>query len=148
MPSDPLLQYLNFALTFESAVASGNWQRLAPYFTDDAVSEIEASALGHRVTGRDAVLAAFKRACTNFDLRFDAREPLWLACPTLVGNVVHVPFVVHFHRQGLPSMSLRGEEWNHFRDGRIERHAERFENEPEILAYLKQHDRGLRPTAR
>jgi SnoaL-like domain len=145
MSPDPLLQYLNFALAFESAVSSGDWKPLGAYLTDDVVSEVEASALGHRVSGRDAVLAAFSGACTNFDLRFDAREPLWLARPALDGDVVHVPFVVHYHRAGLPSLSLRGEEWNHFRDGRIARHAERFENEPEILAYLRLHDGALRP---
>ena len=52
------------------AAIRDDWSRLAPYFTEDAVADLN----GTRVRGRDAVVNAFRTAVAMFDRRFDSRR--------------------------------------------------------------------------
>jgi hypothetical protein len=136
MSIDPLVRFLNYALAFESAFFTDEWKAIEPYFTEDAVSEIQGTLFPGRFSGREAVLAAFKSSCDQFDRRFDSREPQFLEPPERIEGGIYIKFVVTYSRNSLPPLALLGEEWNYFRGERIERHIECFSNEDEVSEFL------------
>lgn len=145
MSNDPLVVFLNYALALETAYFTREWKVIEPYFTEDAVSEIQGALFPNRSEGREAVLAAFKNSCDQFDRRFDSREPRFLEPPVQIEGGVYIKFVITFHRHGLPPLNLEGEEWDYFRGDRIERHIERFSNEHEVDEFLERHSGQLLP---
>ena len=54
-------------------------------------------------------------------------------------------FVVTYRRTGLPPFELRGEEWDFFRDGKLEFHREKLANVADGLEFLKRHAKELLP---
>ncbi len=145
MSHDPVLCFFNYALAFESAVATDDWSSIEPYFTEDAVSEIQGTLFPGWFEGRSAVLTAFKHSCDQLDRRFDFREPRLLELPERIDGGVHIRFVLTFRRNGVPPLDLKGEEWDFFRAERIERHVERFDNEDEVADFLTRYSAQLHP---
>jgi len=54
-------------------------------------------------------------------------------------------WVVTYRREGIPPIELHGEEWDFFRDGKLDFHRESIHNADELLAYLARHEARLRP---
>jgi hypothetical protein len=147
MNNDSIVHFLNYALAFETAYFTQEWKVIEPYFTEDAVSEVQGRLFPSQCEGRAAVLAAFKNSCDQFDRRFDSREPRFLQLPERIEGGVYIKFVITFYRNGLPPLNLEGEEWDYFRGDRIERHIERFSNETEVDEFLARYSGELFPTA-
>ena len=77
-----LQRFLEYAEAFEHAYASGQWQELASYFTDDAVYEIrmdDQAPVEYR--GREAVLDYLASVTEGFDKRFASRKLLPFEAP-------------------------------------------------------------------
>jgi hypothetical protein len=145
MIHDPLVLFLNYALAFETAYFTREWQVIEPYFTEDAVSEIQGTLFPNFSEGKEAVLEAFNNSCDQFDRRFDSREPRFVQPPALIEGGVYVKFIITFRQQGLPPLDLEGEEWDYFRGDRIARHIERFSNESEVSEFLTRYSGQLFP---
>ena len=79
-------QFNAYADAFELSYEDDNWQRLAPYFTEDAVYK---HGTGPDAEGRDAVLAYFQDAVNASDRRFDTREFVGEPTVTEAGEQVH-----------------------------------------------------------
>lgn len=85
--TDPRIDRFHaYATTFEAAHESDDWSVLAPYFTEDAISELN----GARVEGRGAVLASFRDSVTTFDRRFDSRHLHITHGPIVDDERVHI----------------------------------------------------------
>ena len=139
--ADPIARYHAYAAAFEAAYVSDDWSHLEPYFTVDAVADLNGTC----VRGRDGVLTAFRTAVTIFDRRFDARRVRLVEGPTLEGGRVHTKAVAVYERDGLPPLELTGEEWFTFAGDRICHHLDRVVNLPDVMAYLARHAGALRP---
>jgi len=138
-----IARYHAYADAFEAAYATDDWSLLAPYFTEDAVADLN----GTRVQGRDAVLTAFRTAVTIFDRRFDTRRMALVLGPEITDGRVHTKAVGRYERAALPPLELEGEEWFTFAGDRISHHVDRVVNLPNVMAYLARHAGGLRPLA-
>jgi hypothetical protein len=146
--SSELKAFQAYAMAFEAGYASGDWKgTVGPCMDDDVVWSVAGVAppFGGVWQGRDDVLGAIQFSTDHFDHRFDAREPRILEGPTAFPGGIYMRWAVTYRREGLPPFELLGEEWDFFRDGKLELHRERFANPDETLAYLKRHGSELRP---
>jgi len=140
--------FLSYAAAFEAGFAADDWKLVAASLTDDVVWTVGGvpPPVGGVYQGRADVLRAMKQSCDSFDRRFDVREPRIVDGPTpLPGGGVYFTFVVTYRRAGVPPMDLHGEEWDFFRDGKLEFHREKLWNIPELLALVAEHDAALLP---
>ena len=73
-----------YAAAFERVYQNDEWAELEPYFTEDAVYEIEGGPpFGGRAAGRPALLAHLEKSVNAFDRRFPRRSLQLLEGPTL-----------------------------------------------------------------
>lgn len=140
---------LRYAGAFEEAFAAHDWKILESHLTEDVGWSVHGAAapFGGTCQGRDDVLAAIRESCSGFDHRFDLRTPELAEGPHVIPGGVHFTWVVTYARTGLPDFVLRGEEWDLFRDGRLEFHREKLWNGDEAYEYLALHGASLRPEA-
>ena len=145
--SPELESFRAYALAFEAGYASDDWKTVDAHLTEDALWVVAGAPppLGGVSQGREAILRAIKESCDSFDRRFDIRDPRIVHGPTRIPGGVHFTWVVTYRRHGLPPFELHGEEWDFFRDGKLEFHRERFTNLPEAVEYLKSHSGSLLP---
>ena len=139
--------FFAFALAFEKGFVADDWGVVEPQLADDVVWIVAdmPEPIGGVHRGVRATLAAIAESCNAFDRRFDAREPRILEGPTPIPGGVHLTWVVTYRREGLPAFELRGEEWDFFRDGKLELHRERMENLGDGLAFVREHEKALLP---
>lgn len=145
MNDSALVHFLNYALAFETAYFTNRFEVLEPYFTEDAISEIHSTQFPGKCEGRKAVLLAFRDSCNKIDRRFDRREPRFTIPPKIIDGGVYFKFIITYYRDGLPPLNLEGEEWDYFRDNRIERHVEKFSDKNEIVEFLTNYSEQLLP---
>ena len=147
MSSEHTEAFFHFALAFEKGFAEDVWSVLEPTLADDVLWIVAdmPEPIGGVHSGARATLAAIAQSCAAFDRRFDAREPRILEGPTPIPGGVHLTWVVSYRRAGLPDFELRGEEWDFFRDGKLELHRERMENLADGLEFIRKHDEALLP---
>jgi len=147
MSSEIFDSFKAYALAFEKGYASDDWKIVGDQLTQDAVWAVDGVSppIGGVVQGHESVLRAIQKSCDGFDRRFDLREPRILAGPTPIPGGVHFTWVVTYRRKGLPPFELRGEEWDFFRDGKLEFHREKLANVADGLDFLKRHAKELLP---
>lgn len=145
--SDPVADFGRFALAFEQSFSSEDWTPVAEHVTDDLVWIVRGphEPLAGTFVGRDAAIAAVDESCAAFDRRFDRRDPKILVGPTPIPGGVHLTWEVTYSRAGVEPFVLRGEEWDFFRDGKLELHRECIHNTGELYDYLARHGGALRP---
>jgi ketosteroid isomerase-like protein len=140
------MQFGAYAAAFEKAYVSDEWSLVEPFFTEDAVYEINLEPpMGGRVEGRAAILAYFKEVLDGFDRRFESRELVLLEGPKEDGQSVWVRGRATYRAAGVPELVLELEETAHFEGERISRLEDRYEPEMEqqISAYLTEHGAKL-----
>ncbi|MGH7288655.1 MAG: hypothetical protein ACREI8_11625 [Myxococcota bacterium] len=146
MSSDAMQAFHTYATAFEVGFASRDWKAtVGPRMTADVVWSVAGAPppFGGVWQGHDDVLGAILYSTDHFDRRFDAREPRIVDGPTEIPGGIHLRWVVTYRRAGLPPFELQGEEWDLFRDGKLEFHHERITNPADTLAYLGQHGEKL-----
>ena len=147
MSSDLVQAFQEYALAFEKSYASDDWSDVAACLASDVVWALGGAPppIGGAWQGPEAVLGAIRASVGSFDRRFDAREPRILEGPTGIPGGVHLSWVVTYRREGLPPFDLLGEEWDFFRDGKLEFHRERISNAAEVFDFLTRHGDRLLP---
>jgi hypothetical protein len=145
--SSELESFRAYALAFEAGYESDDWNTVDAHLTDDALWVVAGAPppFGGVSQGREAILRAIKESCDNFDRRFDVREPRIVDGPTRIPGGVHFTWIVTYRRHDLPPFELHGEEWDFFRDSKLEFHREKFTNLSEAVEYLKRHSGNLLP---
>jgi hypothetical protein len=145
--SDSIQDFGRFALAFEQSFASDDWTAVGEHVTDDLVWIVRGphEPIAGTFVGRDAAIAAVDESCAAFDRRFDRREPKILAGPTPIPGGVHLAWEVTYSREGIDPFVLRGEEWDFFRDGKLDLHRESIHNTQDLYEYLAKHSGALRP---
>ena len=112
-----LEQFQAYAAAFEQSYTDDNWQRLAEFFTADAVY---APGDGTEAVGRDQVLARLRDSVNGLDRRFDARE-LDSSPPAAEGDTVSLSWHLKLSKAGVPDLTASGVEHATYTDGAISR---------------------------
>jgi hypothetical protein len=116
---DNLTRFLAYAGAFEKTYEDDDWQRLAPYFADDAVYEVKGLGLDCRLQGAAAIFAGIRKSLDNFDRTFASRKIEITAGPDVEGDVIRIGWTVTYDREGLEAFPLRGRTEVRYCDGKI-----------------------------
>jgi hypothetical protein len=114
-----LQQFMAYAADFEKTLLDDDWSRLARYFTDDAVYEIEGSSLACRLQGRDAIFAGLKKSLDGFDRKFPGRDIAVLDGPHVSDDEIRMRWQVTYTKDGVPPFVLSGRGLVRYRGDRI-----------------------------
>jgi len=124
---DLVKRFGEYAAAFERVYQSDDWSQLEPFFTEDAVYEVQGGPpFGGSAEGREALIAHLRRSVDAFDRRFPSRRLQLLEGPTLHGDRVWMRWRVSYSGPGIPELVLDGEESATFEDDRIRRLEDRF----------------------
>ena len=135
-------RFAAYAAAFEKSYASDDWSLVEPFFTEDAVYEIDVGPpLGGRFEGRAAILAYFGDILDRFDRRFASRELALLEGPRETADSVWIRGSATYRAPGVPEFTLELEETVRFDGERICRLEDHYEPEMEraLADYLKAH---------
>jgi len=135
-----------YAAAFEKAFVSDDWSLVEPFFTEDAIYEIDLDPpMGGRIEGRAAILAYFKESLDGFDRRFESRDLALLDGPKKDGQSVWVRGRATYRAAGVPEFVLELEETAHFDEKRICRLVDHYEPEMKqrISSYLSEYGAKL-----
>lgn len=113
------VRFTRYALRFEEAFKTDDWEPVKECFEPDAVYSISGTPEytgDHR--GRDAIAAIFKRMMDEFDRRFDSRKPGPAGWPHVKSGVFILPWKVRY-TLGDRSAVLRGTSHCTFSGGKI-----------------------------
>jgi hypothetical protein len=117
-----IARFAAYAAAFEKSFASDDWSLVEPFFTEDAVYEIDLDPpIGGRLEGRAAILAYFKRVLDQFDRRFESRELALLEGPKEEGDSVWIRGSATYRAAGVPAFVLELKEIVTFAGDRIRR---------------------------
>ena len=134
---DLVTRFGEYAAAFERAYQSDDWAQLEPFFTEDAVYEIEGSPpFGGRAAGRSALISYLEKSVNTFDRRFPKRSLQLLEGPTLRQGRVWMRWRVTYSGPGLPELVLDGEESAAFEGDRIQRLEDRLPPEAGPIAEM------------
>ena len=115
-------RFAAYAAAFEKSFESDDWSLVEPFFTEDAVYQIDLDPpIGARLEGRAAILAYFKRVLDQFDRRFESRELALLEGPKEEGDSVWIRGSATYRAKGVPAFVLELKETVTFEGDRIRR---------------------------
>jgi len=137
-----LSTFMAYAAAFEQTFDDDNWQRLEPFFTDDATYEVTGLPGGGVMRGRAEIFRGMKKSLDGFDRRLAKREIVPTSPPTEDGNRVTLQGIARYVRDGAP-LELRATLTAEFADGRICRMHDAFTLDAAALAWFQQHAHGL-----
>ena len=135
-------RFAAYAGAFEKAFADDDWSVVEPFFTEDAVYEVDLDPpMGGRFEGRDAILAYFKEILDRFDRRFESREIQLHEGPREDGDSVWIRGSAIYRAAGVPEVVLTLEETLHFDGDRICRMEDVYEDsvKEQANAFLRDH---------
>ena len=139
--------FVNYAIKFEQAYASGDWSIIAPCFTEDASYVVTGSpGLESTSTGRNAVLANFAQMTSGLDKRFASREVVVLGGLEDRGDHVWMHWRTIYTLAGAPDFRMEGESRAYFEGERMRRLEDRLppETAAQVTAYMAAHGAKLR----
>lgn len=109
-----------YAAAFEETFADDDWSRLEPYFTEDAVYDIQGEdPFQARVEGRAEVLSHLKESLNGFDRLFDKRELELRSGPRADGDTVEILWKATYGKNGCPDLTIQGSERASYQGDRI-----------------------------
>lgn len=100
--------FLKYAGDFERTLADDDWNRLRPYFADDAVYEVQGAPFGCRLTSPAAIFAGMKKSLNGFDRKFSTRDIEVTSGPDISDNEMRLGWKVVYVKEGRPPFVLRG----------------------------------------
>ncbi len=116
---DVLEQFLAYAGDFEKTYVDDQWERLRPYFHDEATYEVKAGSIPCLLEGRDAIFAGIKKSLDGFDRKFDERELALVDEPVIEGREISVNWAVTYRKDDFAPYILLGKSVATYADGKI-----------------------------
>ena len=134
--------FMAYAAAFEQTFADDNWQRLEPFFTEDATYEVSGIPGGGVMHGRDAIFRGIKKSLDGFDRQMATRQIVPTAPPTEDGDRVTLQGFVRYVRDGAP-VEMHATIVVEFTGGKITSMHDTFALDATALAWFQQHAHGL-----
>jgi len=138
--------FINYAIKFEQAYASGDWSIIAPCFTADGSYVVKGSpGLESTSKGRDAVLANFASMTTGLDKRFANREVVVIDGLEDRGDHVWMRWRTIYKLAGAPDYRMEGESRAYFQGSQMRLLEDTLDPETtaQVTAYMAEHGAKL-----
>jgi hypothetical protein len=139
-------RFAAYAAAFEKSFVSDDWSLVEPFFTEQAVYEVDLDPpMGGLFEGRSAILAYFKQVLDGFDRRFASREIALLEGPKEEGDSIWIRGSATYRAPGVPDFVLELKEVVRFEGDRIVRLEDHYEPamKKAISEYLQQYGAKL-----
>jgi hypothetical protein len=111
--------FFEYAMAFEETYKDDDWERLRPYFADDAVYEVLGGPQACRIEGCDDILAGFKKSVDSLDRRMDERHINLIGEPQIEGDTIRVDWRASYKLGEAPQGTFVGRSEAIVRDGKI-----------------------------
>jgi ketosteroid isomerase-like protein len=134
--------FMAYAAAFEQTFADDNWQRLEPFFAEDATYEVTGIPGGGVMHGRDAIFRGIKKSLDGFDRRMASRQIVPTAPPSESGDRVTLQGLVRYVRDGAP-VEMHATIVVEFADGKIVRMHDTFALDAAAMAWLQRNAHDL-----
>jgi len=134
--------FMAYAAAFEQTFADDNWQRLEPFFAEDATYEVSGIPGGGVMHGRDAIFRGIKKSLDGFDRRMASRQIVPTAPPVEQGDRVTLNGFVRYVRDGA-QVEMHATIVVEFANGKIVRMHDTFALDAAAQAWFHQHARDL-----
>jgi ketosteroid isomerase-like protein len=116
---DILQRFMAYAGDFEKTLADDDWTRLAGYFAEDAVYEVQGVPFNCRLVGRAAIFAGMKKSLDGFDRKFTGRDIEVTTGPDVAGDVLTAGWAVTYKKDDLAPLTVGGRSTARYRGGVI-----------------------------
>ena len=103
---NPVKLFIEQRNAFEKAYESDDWQRLAPFLSEEITYRVMGMPFHCAITGRQAVLNAMAKSVANFD-RHCKRNIVSLSTPRQEGNTVITHGELSYSRDNQPAIVSR-----------------------------------------
>ena len=149
MNQEVIKDFMRYAAAFEDAFAARDFGILGEHLAPDVDWILSGAPQGFGImaAGKEAVLEAIQDSCESMDYRFDRRVPKVVDGPTAIPGGIHMTWRITFQRKDLSDFQLFGEEWDLFRNGKLESHRERIWNFGEAIKHVIDSGDRLRATS-
>jgi hypothetical protein len=114
-----LVRFLRYARAFEQTLRDDDWERVRPFFREDAVYDVDDPDYGCHLVGVDAVLAGIKKSLDGFDRKFPRRSVKLTRLPRLGWNRIAISWSVRYKHDSWTPYTLVGASSVRYRRGRI-----------------------------
>lgn len=111
--------FFEYASAFEETYSDDDWQRLRPFFAEDAVYEVVGGPYACRIEGCDNILAGMKKSLDGLDRNMDERQISLKGSPEVDGDTIRLQWNVGYKRGDSPVGDLPGRSEATVRDGKI-----------------------------
>jgi len=113
-------RFAEYAAAFEETFADDDWDRLEPYFTEDAVYAVGGGPpFGGRWQGRTQLIQQLRDSVNEVDRTFDDRRLELLGAPAIGDNSCEVRWRATYTKAGCPDVVVVGTELATFEGDRI-----------------------------
>jgi len=103
MSANTMAKFLHYFQCFGAALETGNWDAVGDTLTDDARYSVRGVPFACEVTGKKAILEAFKKSTASFDATMDFRLLEVLSMIRLGPDRVRADLVSGYGRDGIGS---------------------------------------------
>ncbi len=139
---EPAKRFLEYATAFEQTYADDDWDRLEPYFAEDAIYVVTGEApLAGRAEGRKQLLEHLRKSVDELDRKFDERRVEIVGTPTIGENSFEMSWRGTYTKAGCPDLVFGGTERATFEGDRIQLLEDLIEDGagPRIQEYAERH---------
>ena len=128
--------FMAYASAFEQTFADDDWQRLEPFFAEDATYQVSGLPAACSLRGRDQIFRGIKKSLDGFDRRLSVRTIVPTAPPTEADNTVTLHGFVRYQREGAAPIELHATIVAEFDDGRICRMHDTFALDAAAITWM------------
>ncbi len=97
-----------YAGDFERSYEDDDWDRIIPYFADDAVYEVASEVFGSTMKGPAAIIKGLKKSLDGFDRKFATRTIELIGQPEIDGDEIRLQWSVLYTQDGVAPYQLNG----------------------------------------
>jgi hypothetical protein len=115
-----IIRFFIYALKFERAYKTNNWNVVRNCFDVNAFYAVEApEPFGGKFVGIENILNGFEKSVNDFDKKFEKRSPRLTKFPRVDGDTVYFNWSVKYTVIGAPNVMMKGSSEAAFLKGKI-----------------------------
>jgi len=113
---EPGKKFIEYAIAFEQTFSDDNWERLEPFFAEDAIYTVTGGPpFGGRFDGREQLLEQLRSSVNDFDRKFEVRRVEPIGEPRIGEDSFEMRWRATYQKSGRPDLVFEGAERATFR---------------------------------